>query len=86
MGQTPAVYVVGTFTKKIEHLRKGQRNDEVIGLRGVGDHEKGCRPFIAHAVKLQLVIAHNLPELGDVKGGQTCAAAYQDRLGRFAAA
>ena len=71
---------------QIEHLRKGQRHQKIVGAVRIADAEKGsCFP-IAHAVKLQLVIGHDLPKLGDVKGGQTSAAGDQNALGRLAAA
>lgn len=50
----------------------------------IDQEEKGCL-FIPQLVKLQLVIAHNLPELGYIKGSQPCAAANQNRLCCFAA-
>ena len=40
---------------------------------------------VAHAVKLHLVIGHDLPELGDVKGGQPGAAGNQNAFCGFAA-
>ena len=75
---------VRPFTEQIEHLRKGQRHQKIVGAVGVADTEESCRAPVAHAVKLQLVIGHDLPELGDVKGGQPGTAGNQNRLGRFA--
>ena len=85
VGQTASVNIVGPFTQKIEHLRKGQGNNEVIGGRGVGNREEHRRFPLSDAVKLQLVIGHDLPELGDVKGGQPGAAGNQNTFGRLAA-
>lgn len=76
--------IVGPFTQQIEHLRKGQRNNEVIGGRGVRNREEYRRFPIPDAVKLQLVIGHDLPELGDVKWGQTGTAGNQNTFGRLA--
>ncbi len=70
MGQAAPVYVVRPFTEKIEHLRKGKGHDKVIGGVGIADDEERRRPSVPQLVKLHLVIAHNLPELRDVKGGQ----------------
>ena len=70
MGQAAPVNIVRPFAQKIEHLRKGQGHNEVISRGGVGNGEENRRFPIPDAVKLQLVIAHNLPKLGDVKGGQ----------------
>lgn len=78
------MYVVRSLAKKVKHLRKGQRHQKIVGLGGVRNGEENRRFPIPDAVKLQLVIAHNLPELGDVEGGQPGPAAYQDRLGGFA--
>ena len=84
MGQAASVNIVRPFTEQIEHLRKGQRHQKVVGAIGIADTEESGRAPVAHAVKLQLVIGHDLPELGNVKGGQPGATENQDRLGRFA--
>ena len=61
-------------------LRKGQGNNEVISGGCVGNREENRRFPIPDAVKLQFVIRHDLPELGDVKGGQPGAAGNKDRF------
>ena len=48
------------------------------------DNEESRRPLVAQAVKLHFVIAHDLPELGDVKGSQPRTTANQYAAGRFA--
>lgn len=75
------MHIVGPFTEQIEHLGKGQRHQKIVGAVRIADAEKGGRFPIAHAVKLQLVIAHDLPELGDVKGGKPGTAGNQNTLG-----
>ena len=77
MGQAAPVYVVRPFTEKIEHLRKRQSYNKVVGGVGITDNEERRRPSVPQLVKLHLVIAHNLPELRDVKWGQPCATANQ---------
>ena len=84
MGQAASVNIVRPFTQKIEHLRKGQRHQKVVGAVGVADTEESCRAPVAHAVKLQLVVGHDLPELGNVKGGQPGAAGNQNAFCGFA--
>ena len=84
MGQAAPMNIVRPFTQKIEHLRKGQGHNEVISRSGVGNGEENRRFPIPDAVKLQFVIRHDLPELGDVKGGQPGAAGNQDRFCGFA--
>ena len=44
--------------------------NKVVGGVGIADDEERRRPSVPQLVKLHLVIAHNLPELRDVKGGQ----------------
>ena len=78
MGQAATVNIVRPFTQEIEHLRKGQSNNEVISGGCVGNREENRRFPIPDAVKLQLIVAHDLPELGDVKGGQPGAAGNQN--------
>lgn len=78
MGQAAAVNIVGPLAQKVEHLGKCQSHKEVIGLGGVRDNKEHRRFPIPDAVKLQLVIGHDLPKLGDVKGSQPCAAGNKD--------
>ena len=85
MGQAAPVNIVRPFTQKIEHLRKGQRHQKIVGAIGVADTEESGRAPVAHAVKLQLVIGHDLPELGNVKGSQPGAAGNQNAFCGFAA-
>ena len=85
VGQAASENIVGPFTQKIEHLRKGQRHKKVIGLRGVRNDKEHRRFPIPDAVKLHLVIGHNLPELGDVKGRKAGPAGNKDRFCGFAA-
>ena len=73
-GQPATVYIVRLVAKEIEQLALQHGDDEVEGGIRVAHNEEQRRFPISDAVKLQLVIGHNLPELGDVKGGQTGAA------------
>ena len=68
--QAVSVNIVGPLAQQIEHLRKGQSHKEVIGLGSVRDDKEHRRFPIPDAVKLQFVIGHDLPKLGDVKGSQ----------------
>ena len=61
---TNSVDVIGTFTQQIEHLRKSESHQKVIGAVRVADTEECRRPAISHAVKLQFIIGHDLPKLG----------------------
>ena len=76
--------VIGPLAQKVEHLRKGQGHKKVIGGRGVGNSEENRRFPIPDFIQLQLVIGHNLPKLGDVKGSQTGAAGNQNAFCSFA--
>ena len=77
--------IVRPFTQEIEHLRKGQSHQKVIGGCGVGNREKHrCFP-IPDTVKLQFIVGHDLPELGDVKGGKPGTAGNQNTFGCLAA-
>ena len=85
MGQAAPMNIVGPLAQQVEHLRKSQGHKEVVGWRGIGNGKENRRFSISDAVEGQLVIAHDLPKLGDVKGGQPGAAGDKDRLRRFAA-
>ena len=80
-----AVGVVGPFTQKVEHLRESEGHKKVIGGVRIADKEKQRRFFIPQPVKLQLVIGHDLPKLGNVKGGKSGSAANQYALSCLAA-
>jgi hypothetical protein len=84
MGQPAAVNIVRPFAQEVEHLRKRQRHKEIVGAVCIADAEECRRAPISHAVKLQFVIGHDLPELGDVKGRKPSAAGDQNRLSGFA--
>ena len=84
MGQAAPVLVVRPLTQQVEHLRKGQGHQKIVGAVRVADQEERRRFPISQLVQLQLVIGHDLPELGDVKGGKAGPAAYQNALGRLA--
>lgn len=84
MGQPAAVNIVRPFAQEIEHLRKCQRHKKIIGTVRIADAEESSRAAISHAVKLQFVIRHDLPELGDVKGSKASAAGDQNAFGRLA--
>ena len=62
-GQTPAIGVVSPFTQKVEHLRKSEGNQKVVGGVRVADKKEQRRFFVPQLIKLQLVIGHDLPEL-----------------------
>ena len=85
MGQAASVFVVGPLTQKIEHLRKGKSYDEVIGTVCVAYQEEQGRFLVPELVKLQLVIAHNLPKLRYVKRGQPGSTANQNTFRCLAA-
>ncbi len=84
MGQAAPVYVVRPFAQEIEHLRKRQSYNKIVGGIGIADDEERRRPSVPQLVKLHLVIAHNLPELRDVKWGQPCATANKYGAGSLA--
>ena len=85
MGQAAPVLVVRPLTQQVEHLRESQRHKKIVGAVRVADEEERRRFPISQLVQLQLVVGHDLPELWDVKGGQTSAAGDQNALGRLAA-
>ena len=61
VGQTPAIGVISPFTQKVEHLRKSEGNQKVVGGVRVADKKEQRRFFIPQLIQLQLVIRHDLP-------------------------
>ena len=84
VGQTPAIGVVSPFTQKVEHLRKSEGNQKVVGSVRVADKEEQRRFFVPQLIKLQFVIGHDLPELGNIKRSQPCTAGNQNTFGCLA--
>ena len=82
--QSAAVLVIRLITEQIEHLRIHDGTDKIEGvIRIADDHEQGRFP-VSEGVQLQFVVAHQLPQLCNVKGSKSRAAANQDRFGRLA--
>ena len=78
VGQTPSIGVVSPFTQKVEHLRESEGNQKVVGGVRIADKKEQRRFFVPQLIQLQLVIRHDLPELGNIKGSQPCTAANQN--------
>ena len=57
---------------------------EVKAIIRVAHNEEQGGFLIAQGIQLQLVISCNFPQLRNIKGGQSCAAAHKDRLRSFA--
>lgn len=85
MRQSAAVFAVGPFTQKVEHLRKGKSKNKVVGCVGVVDDEESSSFPVDHMVRLHFVITHNLPELSNIKGSKCCSPGNQDTFGGLAA-
>lgn len=83
-GKPSVVDIIRLVAEKVEKLGVHDRHDEVEGIVGVGEDDEQRRLADSNAIQLHLVIAHQLPQLRDVKWGKPCAAANQDRLGSFA--
>lgn len=82
-GKSASVHIVGLVAEKIKHLRIHDGTDKIEGvIRIADDHEQGRFP-VSEGVQLQFVVAHQLPQLCNVKGSKSGTAANQDRFGRF---
>lgn len=73
-----------TEDQESDHLRKCKGHDKVIGAVRIAYQEEQGRFLVPEFIKLQLVIAHNLPELRYIKRGKPCAAGNQYAFGGFA--
>ena len=79
-GQPPTIHVIGLFTKQIEKLGVNHGDQEVEGTVCVGHDEEQRRFPVAQGIQFQLVIGGNLPQFGNVEGGQPGTAGNEDRL------
>jgi len=59
-------------------------DDEIEGGIGIAHNEEQRRFPVAHRVKLQFVLRHNVPQLLDIEGRQAGAAAHQNTFESFA--
>ena len=79
-GQPPAIHVIGLFTEQVEQLGVNHGDQEVEGAVCVGHDEEQRRFPVSQGVQLQLIIGGNLPQFGNVEGGQPGTAGNEDRL------
>ena len=78
--QPPAIYVICLFAQQIEKLGVNHGDQEVEGAVCVGHNEEQRRFPVAQGIQFQLVIGGNLPQFGNVEGGQPGTAGNEDRL------
>ena len=83
-GQPPAVHIVGLLTEEVEKLGVHHGNQEVEGAVRIGHDEEQRRFPVAQSVQFQLIVGGDLPQFGDVEGGQSGPAGNQNRLSSLA--
>ena len=83
-GKSSVVNVICFVAQKVEELGIHDCHDKIECIIGIGNDDEQRRLPVSDGVQLHLVVAHQLPQLRDVKRGKPCAAANQDRLGCFA--
>ena len=83
-GQAPAVNVVGCLTQKVKELGVDHAYEKVEGGIRVGHDEEQRGLAVSQRVQRQLVAGGHVAQLGDVEGGEPCAAAHEYALGGLA--
>ena len=78
IGKSAVVLVIRPVAEQVEELGVHDGNDKVEGVIRIGDDDKHGRLPVPEQVQLHLVVAHDLPQLGDIEGCQTGAAGNQD--------
>ena len=68
-GQSPMIHIVRPVTEQVKKLRIHDRHDKIERVIGVGDNDKQRCLFIPNHIKLKFVIACQITQLLDVKGG-----------------
>ena len=76
--EAPVVHIICFLAQQIEKLAVYHGDQEVKGAVRVADKKEQRRFFIPQLIKLQLVIGHDLPELGNIKRSQPCTAGNED--------
>ena len=67
-GKPPVVNIVRLVAEQVEHLGVHDSDNKVERIVGIADDDEQCRLLISEGIKLQLVVAHQLPQLCDVEG------------------
>ena len=76
--QPPVIEIVRLVAEQVEKLALQHGNDEIEGGIGIAHNEEQRRFPVAHRVKLQFVLRHNVPQLLDIEGGEAGTAAHQN--------
>ena len=82
--EPPVVLVVRLLAQQVEKLGVDHADEEIEGAVRVAHDEEQGGLAIPQGVQLQLIVPGDLPQLGDVEGGQPCAAGDEDGLCRLA--
>ena len=78
-GQAPPVIeIIRLVAEQVEKLALRHGDDKIEGGIGIAHNEEQRRFPVAHRVKLQFVLRHNVPQLLDIEGRQAGAAAHQN--------
>ena len=83
-GQSAVIDIICLITEQIEHLGVHDRHDKIEGIIRVGNDDEQCCLTISEGVQFQFVVAHQLPQLCNVKGSKSCATGNKDRFCCFA--
>ena len=75
--QPSAIDIICLLTKQIEHLRVDHGNQEVERRISIRHDEKKCYLPVSQRIQFQLIIHGDVPDLLNIKGRQTCAAAHK---------
>ena len=82
--EPPVVLVVRLLAQQVEKLGVDHADEEIEGAVRVAHDEKQGGLAVAQGVQLQLIVPGDLPQLGDVEGGQPRAAGDEDGFCRLA--
>ena len=82
--QPPVIEIIRLVAEQVEKLALQHGDDKIEGGIGIAHNEEQRRFPVAHRVKLQFVLRHNVPQLLDIEGRQAGAAAHQNTFESFA--
>ena len=68
-GQPSMIHIVRPVTEQVEKLRVHDRHDKIERVIGIGNNDKQRRHLVPQHIKPQFVIACQVTQLLDVKGG-----------------
>ena len=78
--QSAAIDIIRFLAQQVKQLCVNHGNQEIKSRVCVAHNEEQSRFLISHRIQRQLIVHSDITDFLNIKGGQTCTAAHQNRL------